>query len=142
MAIMRQIISAQHLISDHHFNLNILYSRFSTTFAAVTQDGKVFVYDMHFDKYYPLCVQSVVSKRIAHLNHISFNPSHPIIIVGDSRGEIISLKLSPNLRRQSKEVKLATIAKDMRKAAMMEVKKLENLLAQVRDIPGQDQDLQ
>ena len=115
---------------------------FSTTFAAVTLDGKVFVYDMHFDKYYPLCVQSVVSKRLARLNHVSFNPTHPLLIVGDSRGEIVSLKLSPNLRRQSKEVKMAIIAKDLRKAAIMEVKKLENLLAQVKDVPSQERDIE
>ena len=108
----------------------------------MTLDGKVFVYDMHFDKYYPLCVQSVVSKRLARLNHVSFNPSHPILIVGDSRGEIVSLKLSPNLRRQSKEVKMAVVSKDLRKAAIMEVKKLEDLLAQVRDIPDQQQDIE
>ena len=108
----------------------------------MTLDGKVFVYDMHFDKYYPLCVQSVVSKRLARLNHVSFNPTHPLLIVGDSRGEIVSLKLSPNLRRQSKEVKMAIIANDLRKAAIMEVKKLENLLAQVKDVPSQEQDIE
>ena len=40
-------------------------------------------------------------------------------------------KLSPNLRKQSKEVKLALLSKDTRKAAEMEVNKLEVLLAQV-----------
>ena len=108
----------------------------------MTLDGKVFVYDMHFDKYYPLCVQTVVSKRLARLNHVSFNPSHPLLIVGDSRGEIVSLKLSPNLRRQSKEVKMAVVSKDLRKAAIMGVKKLGDLLAQVRDIAGQQQDIE
>ena len=98
-----------------------------------TSDGKVFVYDMHFDKYQPICVQSVVSKRKAKLNHISFNPSHPIIVVGNSIGEVHSLKLSPNLRRQSKEVKIATISKDFTKAAYLEVKKLDDLLEQVRE---------
>ena len=111
----------------------------------MTLDGKVFVYDMHFDKYYPLCVQTVVSKRLARLNHVSFNPSHPLLIVGDSRGEIVSLKLSPNLRRQSKEVKMAVVSKDLRKAAIMGVKQLwrrGDLLAQVRDIASQQQDIE
>ena len=104
----------------------------------------MFVYDMHFDKYYPLCVQSVVSKRLARLNHVSFNPSHPLLIVGDSRGEIVSLKLSPNLRRQIKEVKMAVVSKskDLRKAAITGVKKLGDLLAQVRDIASQQQDIE
>ena len=94
---------------------------------------------MHFDKYQPICVQSVVSKRKAKLNHICFNPSHPIIIVGNSNGEIHSLKLSPNLRRQSKDVKIATISNDFTKAAFLEVKKLEDLLEQVREYKNQNQ---
>ena len=40
-------------------------------------------------------------------------------------------KLSPNLRKQSKEVKIALLSKDTRKAAEFEVNKLEVLLAQV-----------
>ena len=38
------------------------------------------------------------SRKKARLNHISFNATDPIIIVGDSLGVIHSLKLSPNLR--------------------------------------------
>ena len=34
------------------------------------------------------------------------------------------------------------LAKDLRKAAIMEVKKLENLLAQVKDVPSQEQDIE
>ena len=52
----------------------------STTFAAVTTDGKVHVYDMVWDRYKPICVQSIVHKRKAKLNQIAFNPTHPIII--------------------------------------------------------------
>ena len=52
----------------------------STTFAAVTTDGKVHVYDMVWDRYKPICIQSIVHKRKAILNQIAFNPSHPIII--------------------------------------------------------------
>lgn len=80
----------------------------STVFAAVTVDGKVHVYDLHIDKYHPICCQQVnftyykstlksiynlkiffwlkvVPRKRARLNHIAFNPHHPIIIVGDSR---------------------------------------------------------
>ena len=88
---------------------------------------------MHFDKYQPICVQAVVARRRAHLNHISFNPNFPLIIVGDSRGHTHSLKLSPNLRRQSKEVKMAMVSKDFKKAAQLEIKKLDDLLSQVRE---------
>ena len=52
----------------------------STTFAAVTTDGKIHVYDMVWDRYRPICTQSIVHRRKAKLNQIAFNPSHPIII--------------------------------------------------------------
>ena len=113
----------------------------STVFAAVTIDGKVHIYDLYINKYNPICVQAVVPKKKAKLNHISFNQSHPIIIVGDSKGVIHCLKLSPNLRRQSKEVKTALLNKDLKKAGEMEIKKLEQLLGQVRE-PDNDSDLE
>ena len=105
----------------------------STVFAAVTMDGRVHVYDLHINKYNPVCVQAVVPKKKARLNHISFNQTHPIIIVGDNRGHIQCLKLSPNLRRMDKAVKTALLNKDTKKAGEMEIKKLEKVLAQVRD---------
>lgn len=36
------------------------------------------------------------------LTHIEFNPVDPVIIVGDDRGCVTSLKLSPNLRKKPK----------------------------------------
>ena len=104
----------------------------STVFAAVTLDGKVHVFDLHSNKYKPACVQAVVSKKKAKLNHISFNLAHPVIIVGDSRGQIHCLKLSPNLRRQSKDVRMAILSKDLVKAGELEVRKLKILLSQIK----------
>ena len=43
------------------------------------------------------------------------------------------MKLSPNLRKQSREVKIALAAKDLKKAGELEIKKLANILGQVRD---------
>jgi hypothetical protein len=57
----------------------------------------VHVFDLAENKHEPLCEQKVVKR--AKLTHIVFNPSDPIIIVGDDRGEVTSLKLSPNLRK-------------------------------------------
>ena len=111
----------------------------STVFAVVTLDGKVHVYDLDINKYKAACVQAVVSKRKARLNHISFNLAHPVIIVGDSCGHIHCLKLSPNLRRQSKDVRMAILNKDLVKAGELEVGKLKVLLAQVRE-PGVEED--
>lgn len=69
----------------------------STVFAAVTSDGKVHIFDLAVNKHEPLCEQKVVKR--AKLTHVVFNKNDPIIIVGDDRGGVNSLKLSPNLRK-------------------------------------------
>eukprot|EP00741_Cyanophora_paradoxa_P015118 tig00020848_g14589.t1 len=72
----------------------------STVFAAVTSDGKVHVFDINENKHEAMCEQKVVRK--AKLTHVCFNPRDPIILVGDDRGCVTSLKLSPNLRKPTK----------------------------------------
>lgn len=57
----------------------------STVFAAVTMDGRVYVFDLNVNKYKPICVQAVVSRRRNKVTRISFNPKLPIIIVGDDK---------------------------------------------------------
>uniref|UniRef100_A0A674NSC7 Dynein, axonemal, intermediate chain 1, paralog 1 n=1 Tax=Takifugu rubripes TaxID=31033 RepID=A0A674NSC7_TAKRU len=73
----------------------------STVFAAVTLDGIVHVFDLNLNKFEALCQQAVVANTVK-LTHIEFNPIYPIIIVGDERGFVTSLKLSPNLRKRPK----------------------------------------
>ncbi|NP_001074027.1 dynein, axonemal, intermediate chain 1, paralog 2 [Danio rerio] len=99
----------------------------STVFAAVTADGKVHVFDLSINKYEALCQQKVVSKK-TRLLHIEFNPVHPIIIVGDDRGRVISLKLSPNLRKKPKEKK----GQELPKGPEVEIAKMEQLLSSLR----------
>ena len=55
------------------------------------------------NRYSPVCVQSVVQRKRATLNHVAFNPVDPILVAGDSRGAVHSLKLSPNLRPDTLE---------------------------------------
>ena len=43
------------------------------------------------------------------------------------------MKLSPNLRKQTKEVRTSLITNDAKRAQLYEVKKLESLLAMVRE---------
>nr|XP_054376984.1 dynein axonemal intermediate chain 1 isoform X3 [Pongo abelii] len=74
----------------------------STVFAAVTTDGKAHIFDLAINKYEAICNQPVAAKK-NRLTHVQFNPIHPIIIVGDDRGHIICLKLSPNLRKMPKD---------------------------------------
>ncbi|GMH81108.1 hypothetical protein TrVE_jg8642 [Triparma verrucosa] len=69
----------------------------STIFAAVTSDGKVHVFDLAENKHEPLCEQKVVKR--AKLTHVCFNERDFMVIVGDDRGGVNSLKLSPNLRK-------------------------------------------
>jgi dynein intermediate chain 1 len=98
-------------------------------FAAVTADGKVFVFDLNVNKYEPICEQNVAQKKKAKLTHVAFNSKYPIIIVGDDRGNVVSLKLSPNLRKKPKEKK----GQETQKGPEYEIPKLEKILALVRD---------
>ncbi|XP_069476179.1 dynein axonemal intermediate chain 1 [Ambystoma mexicanum] len=102
----------------------------STVFAAVTTDGKVHVFDLNINKYEAICEQAVVAKRKTKLTHIEFNAVFPIIIVGDDKGNVISLKLSPNLRKMPKEKKGA---QDTLKGPEYEIAKLDKLLNLVRE---------
>ncbi|XP_030623882.1 dynein, axonemal, intermediate chain 1, paralog 2 [Chanos chanos] len=101
----------------------------STVFAAVTTDGKVHVFDLSVNKYEAICQQAVVAKKKTKLTHIEFNPLYPIIIVGDDRGYVTSLKLSPNLRRKPKEKK----GQEVPKGPEVEVAKMEKLLSLLRE---------
>ncbi|XP_062867475.1 dynein, axonemal, intermediate chain 1, paralog 2 [Trichomycterus rosablanca] len=100
----------------------------STVFAAVTMDGKVHVFDLSVNKFEAVCQQTVVGK-MTKLTHIEFNPVYPIIIVGDDRGHVISLKLSPNLRKKPKDKKGQGLPVDPE----AEIAKMEKLLSLLRE---------
>lgn len=61
----------------------------STVLAALTNDGKVFVFDINVNKYKPICIQQVVPKKSVRLTCIAFNHKIPIIIVGDDKLSLI-----------------------------------------------------
>jgi dynein intermediate chain 1 len=67
-----------------------------------------------------MCEQPVVKK--AKLTHISFNPFEPILLVGDEKGQMISLKLSPNLRNKK------------RGSGEEEAEKLQNVINAVKGV--------
>ena len=67
------------------------------------------------------------------LNHIAFNREEPVIVVGDSRGHVHSLKLSPNLRKRSKEAQAAVRNKERKKFLEMETRKLDQIVNQVME---------
>ncbi|NXE75370.1 DNAI1 protein, partial [Cochlearius cochlearius] len=101
----------------------------STVFAAVTTDGKAHVFDLSINKYEALCTQLVVAKKKNKITHIQFNPVYPVVIIGDERGHVTSLKLSPNLRRMPKEKK----GQEVKKGPEVEIAKLDKLLNLVRE---------
>lgn len=54
------------------------------------------MFDLNVNKRGPIAQQRIVKK--GKLTHVEFNPIEPIILAGDDRGGVMSLKLSPNLR--------------------------------------------
>uniref|UniRef100_A0A8C3NBT8 Dynein axonemal intermediate chain 1 n=1 Tax=Geospiza parvula TaxID=87175 RepID=A0A8C3NBT8_GEOPR len=107
----------------------------STVFAAVTIDGQAHVFDLNVNKLEPLCSQLVVTRKKNKTTHVQFNPADPVIIVGDERGLITCLKLSPNLRKKPKEKK----GQEVKKGPEEEIAKLEKLLSLVRQ-PGKKEE--
>lgn len=69
----------------------------STVFAAVTDAGRVSLFDLAQSRGAAVCSQRVVRK--ARLTRLAFNARHPVLLVGDEAGCVHCLKLSPNLRR-------------------------------------------
>merc|ERR1712146_790646 len=69
-------------------------------------DGLVHVYDLNMNRNEHICYQKVVKR--AKLTHVAFNPVNPILNVGDDRGGVNCLKLSPNLRGKLARFRLAT----------------------------------
>lgn len=101
----------------------------STVFAACTADGKIFVFDLNINKYEALAEQTVVQKKRTKLTHIAFNQSHPVLLAGDDRGNVVSLKLSPNLRKKPKVKK----GQEVGEGPEGESVKLDRILALIRD---------
>ncbi|XP_042660760.1 dynein axonemal intermediate chain 1 isoform X4 [Tyto alba] len=101
-------------------------------FLVGTEEGKIYkahVFDLSINKYEALCSQLVVAKKKNKITHIQFNPVYPVVIIGDERGHVTSLKLSPNLRRMPKEKK----GQEVKKGPEVEIAKLDKLLNLVRE---------
>lgn len=104
----------------------VTWSPFSSSvFVAVTDEGRVYVYDLFLRRCRPLCVQSLLQRRRVAATSVAFNPFHPIIVVGGERGHLVALKLSPNLRKPHKDAKGA----DAQRLRELEVYKMERLIA-------------
>jgi dynein intermediate chain 1 len=86
----------------------------------------VHVFDVAENKLQPLCAQKVSKHR---LTRVAFNPRHPVLLVGDVRGGLTSLKLSPNLR---KAAAAGAAAGDAKAHSEAECRKLEAVLEVAR----------
>ncbi|KER31499.1 hypothetical protein T265_02269 [Opisthorchis viverrini] len=70
----------------------------SSVFATLTFEGRVEMYDLMFSKTQPIATHLIgCAKFPVKGTRLSFNPILPLLFVGDSRGDVITLKLSPNL---------------------------------------------
>lgn len=65
----------------------------STVLAAVTTEGKVYVFDINVNKYKAICVQQVVPRKSVKLTCIAFNQKLPFIIVGDDKYDMTLLRI-------------------------------------------------
>nr|XP_027207237.1 dynein intermediate chain 2, ciliary-like [Penaeus vannamei] len=65
----------------------------STLVVAVTDEGRVFVYDLFLRRYHPLCVQNLLQRRRSSLTCVALNPSQPIVLVGGENLRIAVQKL-------------------------------------------------
>nr|XP_045610725.1 dynein intermediate chain 2, ciliary-like [Procambarus clarkii] len=97
----------------------------SSVFVAVTDEGRVHVYDLFLRRCRPLCVQSLLQRRRVAATCVAFNPFHPIILVGGEKGHLVAMKLSPNLRKPHKDSKGA----DAQQLQEIELCKMERLIA-------------
>uniref|UniRef100_A0A8C5P049 Uncharacterized protein n=1 Tax=Jaculus jaculus TaxID=51337 RepID=A0A8C5P049_JACJA len=93
-------------------------------------NGKAHVFDLAINKYEAICKQPVVAKKKSKITHVQFNLIYPIIIVGDDRGHITCLKLSPNVHKMPKEKK----GQEVQKGPSLETAKLDKLLNLVREV--------
>ncbi|KAF5304814.1 hypothetical protein FQR65_LT07831 [Abscondita terminalis] len=99
----------------------------STVFGAVTSKGRAYIFDINVNKYKPICVQAIVSRKKYKLTRIAFNNKLPVIICGDDKGCATALKLSPNLRLKCKPPKKQPNL-DQHTLQLMKLEKLVSLV--------------
>jgi len=74
----------------------------STILAAVTSDGQLYIYDINVDRYKPIFKDYILEVYEGQLTYVTFHSKWPIILVGSEKGVVKCLKLSPNIRKNTK----------------------------------------
>ena len=72
---------------------HIKYSRLKLSFQ------KICPVDISQNKFDALVTQVISQKEKTKLTSVEFNPKEPVLLVGDDRGYVTTLKISPNLRK-------------------------------------------
>lgn len=112
----------------------------STVFAAVTSDGILYIYDIAINRFEPICVTDVLEITDGQLSSIAFHPKWPVILVGSERGRIFSLKLSPNLRTNTKTIKDEIERSKMTKSSSSKANSSRGLLPDLTQQPDEDEE--
>lgn len=82
------------------------------------------MFDLSVNKYDSLCKQLIPAKRNAQATKLIFSHEHPVLLVGDGKGSVTCLKLSPNLRAALAQ---KTYSRES------EIAKMDKLIAFVRE---------
>jgi len=80
--------------------VDVAWAPYSSTVFALATLEKVCIYDLSINKYSNLAEQKYW--KPSQLTNISFNYKDPILLVGDTHGGVILVKLSPNLTKGGK----------------------------------------
>ena len=124
---------APHYVTDCQFAPHS-----STVIGTVTSDGELFIYDIAVNRYKEICKTDVVEAGDGGLTSLRFHPKWPMVIVGDEKGRIHAMKLSPNLRRNTKTEKEEAERQRMTKSASS--RDSRGLLPDLTQQPDEDDD--
>lgn len=111
----------------------------STVFAAVSSDGVLYIYDIAINRFQPICTTDILEINEGQLTSVSFHPKWPVILVGSEKGRVFSLKLSPNLRKNTKTVKEEIERSKMTKSSSKS-QSSRGLLPDLTQPPDEDQE--
>ena len=110
----------------------------STILACATNDGELYVYDVAVNRYDEICKTDVIETNDGSLTAVRFHPKWPIILIGDDKGRIHSMKLSPNLRRNTQIEKEEELRNKMAKASSS--RDSRGLLPDLTQQPDEDEE--
>ncbi|XP_008179387.1 dynein intermediate chain 1, axonemal-like [Acyrthosiphon pisum] len=109
---------------------DVRWSPFSSSvFCVITVDCRVLFYDLDVSTKNCVCEQLIHPTEKYRLVRLAFDRRVPMIVVGSSRGTIVTYKLSPNLRAIMKSPKKGVQIP----TETLELEKLHTVLNSVRE---------